>query len=59
MESSRSTYWTLPILARRHTRETYRTLVREWGVRYIKLDFMDDSAVEGFYIGPTLPLLEA
>jgi alpha-galactosidase len=34
--------------AQAYLRQTYRTLVQEWGVRYIKLDFMDESAVEGY-----------
>lgn len=45
--------------AQTYLRETYRTLVRDWGVRYIKLDFMDDSAVEGFYYRPNTTALEA
>lgn len=35
--------------AQGYLRMTYRTLVREWGIHYIKLDFMDDSAIEGYY----------
>lgn len=38
---------------------TYRTLTREWGVQYIKLDFMDSSAIEGFYHRPHTTALEA
>jgi alpha-galactosidase len=34
--------------AQEHLRHTYTTLVKDWGIRYIKLDFMDDSAVEGY-----------
>ena len=45
--------------AQTYLRETYRTLVRDWGVRYIKLDFMDESAVEGFYYRPHTTALEA
>jgi hypothetical protein len=33
--------------AQDYLRQTYRTLTRDWGIRYIKLDFMEDSAVEG------------
>jgi alpha-galactosidase len=40
-------------------RQTYRTLVREWGVRYIKLDFMDNTAIEGYYHRPNTSALEA
>jgi alpha-galactosidase len=39
-------------------RETYRTLVREWQVKYIKLDFMDTTAVEGFFYRPHTTALE-
>lgn len=38
---------------------TYRTLVREWGIHYIKLDFMDDSAIEGYYYRPHTTAMEA
>jgi alpha-galactosidase len=39
-------------------RETYRTLVREWQVKYIKLDFMDTTAIEGFFYRPHTTALE-
>jgi hypothetical protein len=39
--------------------QTYRTLVREWGVRYIKLDFMDTTAIEGYHYRPHTTALEA
>ncbi len=42
-----------------YLRQTYRTLVREWGVRYIKLDFMDNTAIEGYYHRPNTTALEA
>ncbi len=45
--------------AQEYLRQTYKTLVEKWGVRYIKLDFMDDSAVEGFYHVPHTTALEA
>jgi len=45
--------------AQQYLRETYRTLTREWGVRYIKLDFMDSSAIEGYYYRPHTTALEA
>ena len=45
--------------AQEYLRETYRTLVREWGVRFIKLDFMDSSAIEGFMYRPNTTALEA
>ncbi len=31
--------------AQEYLRQTYRTLTREWGARYIKLDFMDNTAI--------------
>src|SRR5208282_2433871 len=37
----------------------YRTLARDWGIRYIKLDFMDDSLIEGYYYRPNTTALEA
>ncbi len=45
--------------AQEYLRATYRTLANEWGIRYIKLDFMEDSAVEGFYYRPNTTALEA
>jgi alpha-galactosidase len=45
--------------AQEYLRQTYRTLVREWGARYIKLDFMDNSAIEGYYHRPNTTALEA
>ena len=45
--------------AQEYLRQTYRTLVREWGVRFIKLDFMDTTAIEGFYYRPNTTALEA
>ena len=45
--------------AQAYLRETYKTIVREWGVRFIKLDFMDTTAVEGFYHRPHTTALEA
>ena len=45
--------------AQEYIRQTYRTLVREWGVRYIKLDFMDNTAIEGYYHRPSTTALEA
>ena len=34
--------------AQQYLRQTYSTLYN-WGVRFIKMDFMDDTAVEGAY----------
>ena len=45
--------------AQEYLRKTYRTLVREWGARYIKLDFMDNTAIEGYYHRPNTTALEA
>jgi alpha-galactosidase len=45
--------------AQDYLRSTYRTLVNEWGVRFIKMDFMDNSAVEGVYYHPNTTALEA
>jgi alpha-galactosidase len=45
--------------AQQFLRETYATLTRDWGVRYIKLDFMDDSAIEGYYYQPNTTALQA
>lgn len=39
--------------------KTYSTLVNDWGIRYIKLDFMDDSAIEGYYYKPNTTAMEA
>ncbi len=45
--------------AQQYLRETYTTLTKVWNLRYIKLDFMEDSAVEGFYYRPNTTALEA
>jgi alpha-galactosidase len=45
--------------AQEYLTRTYRTLARDWGIRYIKLDFMEDSAVEGYYHVPNTTALEA
>jgi alpha-galactosidase len=45
--------------AQEYLHQTYKTLVREWGVRFIKLDFMDTTAIEGFYYRPNSTALEA
>ena len=45
--------------AQEYLRQTYKTLVREWGVRFIKLDFMDTTAIEGYYYRPHTTALEA
>jgi alpha-galactosidase len=45
--------------AQDYLRRTYSTLVNEWGVHYIKMDFMDDSLIEGYYYKPGTTALEA
>lgn len=45
--------------AQEYLRQTYRTLVRDWGVRYIKLDFMDTTAIEGYHYRSHTTALEA
>ena len=45
--------------AQEYIRDTYRTMTREWGVRYIKLDFMDDTAIEGYRYQPNVTALQA
>jgi hypothetical protein len=45
--------------AQEYIRYTYSTLAKDWGVRLIKMDFMDTSAVEGVYYRPNTTALEA
>jgi alpha-galactosidase len=45
--------------AQEYLRQTYKTIVREWGVRFIKLDFMDTTAIEGYFFRPNTTALEA
>jgi hypothetical protein len=45
--------------AQEYLRQTYRTMAREWGLRYVKLDFMDDTSVEGYYYQPGTTALQA
>src|SRR5262249_4913526 len=42
-----------------YLRRTYQTLVTEWGVRHFKFDFMDSTAIEGYYHQPNTSALEA
>jgi alpha-galactosidase len=44
--------------AQEYLRQTYKTLTREWGVRFIKLDFMDTTAIEGYFYRPNTTALE-
>jgi alpha-galactosidase len=45
--------------AQTYLRQTYRTMTHEWGARYIKLDFMETTAVEGRYYRPNTTAVEA
>ncbi|MGC2636561.1 MAG: alpha-galactosidase, partial [Acidobacteriaceae bacterium] len=45
--------------AQQYLRETYGRLVHDWGIHYIKMDFMDDSAIEGYYYKPHTTAMEA
>ena len=45
--------------AQSYVRQTYETLSRGWGARYFKLDFMDDTAIEGYRYRPDVTALEA
>ncbi|HEV2464472.1 MAG TPA: PKD domain-containing protein [Acidobacteriaceae bacterium] len=45
--------------AQEYLRQTYSTMANDWGIRYIKLDFMDDSAIEGYYYRPHTTAMEA
>jgi hypothetical protein len=45
--------------AQEYLRKTYSTLVNEWNIGYVKLDFMEDTAVEGFFYRPNTTALEA
>lgn len=40
-------------------RKTFQILTHEWGIRYIKLDFMDHAAIEGYHYLPDTTALEA
>ncbi len=44
--------------AQEYLSQTYRTF-HDWGVRFIKMDFMDDTSVEGAYYRPHTTALEA
>jgi alpha-galactosidase len=62
VESSRDPLYVLDAThpgAQQYIRDTYRTMTREWGVRYIKLDFMDDTAIEGYRYQPNVTALQA
>ena len=44
--------------AQNYLKETYSTLYN-WGLRFVKMDFMDDTAIEGSYFRPNTTALEA
>jgi len=44
--------------AQEYLKQTYSALYN-WGIRFIKMDFMDDTAVEGSYYRPNTTALEA
>lgn len=45
--------------AQEYLKKTYLTMVLQWGLRYIKLDFMEDSCIEGEHYRPNTTALEA
>jgi alpha-galactosidase len=45
--------------AQQYLRKTYETLAKDWGAQYVKLDFMDNTAIEGYYYRPNTTALEA
>jgi hypothetical protein len=45
--------------AQEYLRKTYEIMAREWGIRFIKLDFMDSTAIEGFFHRPNTTALQA
>ena len=45
--------------AQAYLRKTYSTMARQWGIKDIKLDFMEDSCVEGKYYRAGTTALQA
>ena len=45
--------------AANYLRQTYSTMAKTWGIHYFKLDFMDDTAVEGHHHRPNTSALQA
>ncbi len=45
--------------AQDYLQKTYRTLVNDWGARFLKMDFMDSAAVEGVFYKPNTTAMEA
>ncbi len=45
--------------AQEYLKKTYSTMTKQWGIRSIKLDFMEDTAIEGEHYRPETSALEA
>jgi alpha-galactosidase len=45
--------------AQQYLTTTYSTMTKQWGIRYIKLDFMEDTSIEGVRYAPETSALEA
>jgi len=45
--------------AQAYLRLTYSTMAHDWGIHYFKLDFMDDSAIEGYRYKPNTTAMQA
>jgi alpha-galactosidase len=45
--------------AQDYLKMTYATMTKGWGIRYIKLDFMEDAGIEGVRYRPETSALEA
>lgn len=45
--------------AQEYLKKTYSTMAKQWGIRAIKLDFMEDSCIEGNYYQTGTTALEA
>jgi len=45
--------------ARKYLQQMVRTMTRDWGARYLKLDFLEETAIEGYYHRPNTTALEA
>ena len=45
--------------AQEYLKKTYSILANDWGIRYFKMDFMEDSGIEGYYHQPNTTALEA
>lgn len=45
--------------AQAYLHQTYSTMAHDWGIHYFKLDFMDDSAIEGYRYTPNTTAMQA